>query len=228
MNGCECKDQGTAAGVSAKKKAATKGLTDLLEILGALGQDVRVLDATPNTMELENFINNGEEFPEGISYVVLEREDFGKLWERSRSIVRSEIKAKHFAPKVPAYSEKEALHTVFSAARKAKMDAFIAQHGQYVFNTYDAWQKLGFQVRQGEIGQTVGVLGASSVRVFGLSQTVAVVKAVPVWDVVQAIVKFCDSNNIGTTASMQEYPWTDRYFDLSFRRSNVRETGEFL
>ncbi len=232
MNGCENKTQ-CAGQESASAKAKNPGIGDLLGILGALGC-VTESDAPVNTLDIEDFVNVLDckfvSMPDNLDCVVMPMEDFGKFWNAARNATRSDIISKYAKPKVPAYTEQEALHTVFSAARKAKMDAFIAQHGCRVFNTYDAWQRLGFQVRQGETGITVGGGPFTGVRIFHLGQTVAKVPSVPLADVTLVIAKFCEANGIwGVDAIKAAYPWTDKYFGkISFQQRSLRETGEII
>ena len=232
MNGCNGKANCTAEEIKAKAKA-TPGIGDLLGILGALGC-VTESDAPVNTLDIEDFVNVLDckfvSMPDNLDCVVMPMEDFEKLWSRARIEVRASLMDKYAKPKVPAYSEQEALHTVFSAARKSKMDAFIAQHGCRVFNTYDAWQRLGFQVRQGETGITVGGGPLTGVRIFHLGQTVAKVPSVPLSDVTCAIAEFCNTNEIwGVAAIKAAYPWTDNYFgSISFQQRSIRETGEII
>lgn len=232
MNGCEGKTQ-CAGQESASAKAKVPGIADFYGILGALGC-VTESDAPVNTLDIEDFVNEFESklvaTPDNLKYVVMAMEDFEKFWGAARNATRSDIISKYAKPKVPVYTEQEALHTVFSAARKAKMDAFIAQHGNNAFNTYDAWQKLGFQVRQGETGITVGNSLVPTVRIFHLGQTVAKVPPVPLADVTLVIAKFCEANGIwGVDAIKAAYPWTDKYFGkISFQQRNIRETGEII
>ena len=233
MNECENKTQ-CAGQESASAKAKVPGIGDLLGILGALG-GITESDRPVNTLDIEDFVTEFDckfgSTPDNLKFFVMPMEDFEKLWSRARAEVRASLMDKYAKPKVPAYSEQEALHTVFSAARKAKMDAFIAQHGNNAFNTYDAWQKLGFQVRQGETGITAGTGGlTANVRIFHLGQTVAKVPSVPLADVTLVIAKFCEANGIwGVDAIKAAYPWTDKYFGkISFQQRNVSETGEII
>ena len=233
MNGCNGKANCTAEEIKAKAKA-TPGIGDLLGILGALGC-VTESDAPVNTLDIEDFVNVLDckfvSMPDNLDCVVMPMEDFEKLWSRARIEVRASLMDKYAKPKVPAYSEQEALHTVFSAARKSKMDAFIAQHGCRVFNTYDAWQRLGFQVRQGETGITVGGGPLTGVRIFHLGQTVAKVPSVTLSNVEYTIAEFCNRNGIwGNAAIKAAYPWTNKYFgdDTLYRQRSIRETGEII
>lgn len=233
MNGCEGKVNCTAEEVKAKAKA-TPGIGDLLGILSALG-GITESDPPVNTLDIEDFVNEFDckfgSTPDNLKFFVMPMEDFEKFWSRARREVRASIMDKYAKPKIPAYTEQEALHTVFSAARKAKMDAFIAQHGNNAFNTYDAWQKLGFQVRAGETGITVGNNLVQAARIFHIGQTVAKVPSVPLSDVQGAIAEFCNTNRIwGVAAIKAAYPWADKYFGggISFQQRNIRETGEII
>lgn len=233
MNGCEGKVNCTAEEVKAKAKA-TPGIGDLLGILGALG-GITESDPPVNTLDIEDFVNEFDckfgSTPDNLKFFVMPMEDFEKFWSRARREVRASIMDKYAKPKVPAYSEQEALHTAFSEARKSKMDAFIAQHGNNAFNTYDAWQKLGFQVRAGETGFSAGNNLIPTVRIFHLGQTVAKVSSVPLSDVQDVIADFCNTNRIWGVATIKTmYPWTDKYFGggISFQQRNIRETGEII
>lgn len=232
MNGCEGKANCTAEEVKAKAKA-TPWIGDLLGILGALGC-VTESDRPVNTLDIEDFVNEFESklvaTPNNLKYVAMAIEDFEKLWSRARTEVRASIMDKYTKPKVPAYTEQEALHTAFSAARKAKMNTFIAQHGGNAFNTYDAWQKLGFQVRQGETGITAGTGGlTANVRIFHLGQTIAKVPSVRISDVTYHITKFCQANNMwGVAAFKEAYPWAEKYFHVRPFHPEIRETGEII
>lgn len=232
MNGCEGKTQ-CAGQESASAKAKVPGIGDLLGILGALGC-VTESDTPVNTLDIEDFVNEFDckfvSMPDNLDCVVMPMEDFGKFWNAARNATRSDIISKYAKPKVPVYTEQEALHTVFSAARKSKMDAFIAQHGNRVFNTYDAWQKLGFQVRRGGKGQ-MAFEGIDTVVIFGIGQTVAKVPSVPLSDVTCAIAEFCHANGIlGVAAIKAAYPWVDKYFGGNplFQKRNIMATGEIL
>ena len=228
MNGCENKTQ-CAGQESASAKAKNPGIGDLLGILGALG-GITESDRPLNTLDIEDFVN---EFgarvvavPINLDCVVMPMEDFGKFWNAARNATRSDIISKYAKPKVPVYTEQEALHTVFSAARKSKMDAFIAQHGNNAFNTYDAWQKLGFQVRAGETGTSVGTSVVSIVRIFHLGQTVAKVSSVSGFMVWDAICKFCADNKIyGLGEILNAYPWASKYQNWA---NPVTENGTLL
>jgi len=231
MNGCEGKVNCTAEEVKAKAKA-TPGIGDLLGILGALGC-VTESDPPVNTLDIEDFVNEFDckfgSTPDNLKFFVMPMEDFEKFWGAARNATRSDIISKYAKPKVPAYTEQEALHTVFSAARKAKMDAFIAQHGNNAFNTYDAWQKLGFQVRAGETGITVGNNLVQAARIFHIGQTVAKVPSVRISDVTYHITKFCQANNMwGVAAFKEAYPWTEKYFHVRPSHVEIRETGEII
>lgn len=229
MNGCEGKTQCAWQESASAKVKATPGLGELLGILGALG-GITESDQPVNMLDIEDFVNEFDckagSVPDNLKYFVMPMEDFEKLWSRARIEVRASIVDKYVKLKVPAYTEQEALHTVFSAARKSKMDAFIAQHGCKVFNTYDAWQKLGFQVRQGETGQKV-YFEPNMVVIFGVNQTVAKVPSVRISDVTLAITQFCQDNGIWGVAKFKEaYPWTEKYFMVHPKHVNIRETGE--
>ena len=233
MNGCEGKTQ-CAGQESASAKAKVPGIGDLLGILGALGC-VTGSDRPVNILDIEDFVNEFDckfvSMPDNLDYVVMPMEDFEKFWGAARNATRSDIIAKYAKPKVPAYTEQEALHTAFSEARKSKMDAFIAQHGNNAFNTYDAWQKLGFQVRAGETGTSVSTSVVPTARIFHLGQTVAKVPSVPLSDVQGAIAEFCGANGIwGVAAIKAAYPWADKYFGggISHRQRHIRETGEII
>ena len=233
MNGCEGKTQ-CAGQESASAKAKVPGIGDLLGILGALGC-VTESDLPVNTLGIEDFVNEFDckfgSTPDNLKFFVMPMEDFEKFWSRARIEVRDSIMDKYAKPKIPAYTEQEALHTVFSAARKAKMDAFIAQHGSNAFNSYDAWQKLGFQVRAGETGTSVSTSVVPTVRIFHLGQTVAKVPSVRLSDVTCVIAEFCNANGIwGVAAIKAAYPWADKYFGggISFQQRNIRETGEII
>ncbi len=233
MNGCEGNTQ-CAGQESASAKAKVPGVGELLGILGALGC-VTESDSPVNTLGIEDFVNEFDcklvSTPDNLKYVVMPMEDFEKFWGAARKATRSDIISKYANPKVSAYTEQEALHTVFSAARKSKMDAFIARHGDNAFNTYDAWQKLGFQVRKGETGITVGNNLVQAARIFHIGQTVAKVPSVPLSDVQGAIAEFCNTNGIwGVAAIKAAYPWTDKYFGggISYQQRSLRETGEII
>lgn len=232
MNGCENKAQ-CAGQESVSAKAKVPGIGDLLGILGALGC-VTESDRPVNTLDIEDFVNEFDckagSIPDNLKYVVMAIEDFEKLWSRARTEVRASIMDKYAKPKVPAYTEQEALHTAFSEARKSKMDSFIAQHGNRVFNTYDAWQKLGFQVRQGGKGQKA-VAGIDTVVIFGVNQTVAAIDSLTVGHISGVIRVFCNANGIyGEDKIVSAYPWADKYFDgtANHLRRSIRETGEIL
>lgn len=233
MNGCEGKVNCTAEKVKAKAYAKP-GIADFYGSLGALGC-VTESDRPVNTLDIEDFVNEFDckfgSTPDNLKFFVMPMEDFEKLWSRARIEVRDSIMDKYAKPKVPAYTEQEALHTAFSEARKSKMDAFIAQHGNNAFNTYDAWQKLGFQVRQGETGITVGNNLVQAARIFHIGQTVAKVPSVPLSDVQGAIAEFCNTNGIwGVAAIKAAYPWADKYFGggISYHQRSLRETGEII
>ena len=231
MNGCEGKTQ-CAGQESASAKAKVPGIGDLLGILGALGC-VTESDRPIDTLEIEDFVNEfGSKLvatPDNLKYVVMAMEDFEKFWGAARNATRSDIISKYAKPKVPAYTEQEALHTAFSAARKSKMDAFIAQHGNNAFNTYDAWQRLGFQVRAGETGFSAGNNLIPTVRIFHLGQTVAKVPSVRISDVTYHITKFCQANNMwGVAAFKEAYPWAEKYFHVRPFHVEIRETGEII
>lgn len=232
MNGCEGKVNCTAEEVKAKAKAMP-GIGDLLGILGALGC-ITESDPPVNTLDIEDFVNEFDckfgSTPDNLKFFVMPMEDFEKLWSRARIEVRDSIMDKYAKPKIPAYTEQEALHTAFSEARKSKMDAFIAQHGNNAFNTYDAWQKLGFQVRAGETGTSVSTSVVPTARIFHLGQTVAKVPSVPLLDLQRTIAEFCNANEIwGVAAIKAAYPWTDKYFGrISYQQRSLRETGEII
>lgn len=233
MNGCENKAD---VRINESSKAQSKmpgGLRELLGIFEALGPFPE--DSPPvNTLEIEDFVNEFDcklgSMPDNLDCVVMPMEDFEKFWGAARNATRSDIISKYAKPKIPAYTERNALDTVFSAARKAKMDAFIAQHGCRVFNTYDAWQKLGFQVCQGESGQKV-YSELNTIVIFGVNQTIAKVPSVLLSDMQCVIAEFCNTNGIwGVAAIKAAYPWTNKYFigDVLRQQRNIRETGEII
>ena len=231
MKGCEGKADVKINESSNAQSKLPHGLVDLLYSLGQIGG----VSYPVNTLGIEDFVDEFDSklgsIPDNLKYFVMPIEDFEKLWSRARTEVRASIMDKYAKPKVPAYTERDALNTVFSAARKSKMDAFIAQHGCRVFNTYDAWQRLGFQVRQGETGITVGGGPFTGVRIFHLGQTVAKVPSLPLSDVQGVITEFCNTNGIwGVAAIKAAYPWTGNYFggDISYQQRSIRETGETL
>ena len=232
MNGCEGKTQ-CAGQESASAKAKVPGIGNLPGILGALGC-VTESDTPVNTLDIEDFVNEFDckfvSMPDNLDYFVMTMEDFEKFWGAASSVTRSDIISKHAKPKVPAYTEQEALHTAFSEARKSKMASFIAQHGNKVFNTYDAWQNLGFQVRQGGKGQKA-VAGIDTVVIFGIGQTVATIDSLTVGHISGVIRVFCNANGIyGWDKIISAYPWANKYFDgaANHMRFSIRETGEII
>jgi len=232
MNGCEGKTQ-CAGQESASAKAKVPGIGDLLGILGALGC-VTESDLPVNTLDIEDFVNEFDckfgSTPDNLKFFVMPMEDFEKLWSRARIEVRDSIMDKYAKPKIPAYTEEMALHTAFSEARKSKMDSFIAQHGNRVFNTYDAWQKLGFQVRKGGKGQRT-FAGIDTVVIFGIGQTVAAIDSLTVGHISGVIRAFCNANGIyGRDKIVSAYPWADKYFDgtTTHMQRHIRETGEII